>query len=62
MSTFDNKSLKNVTLKFTTTHQCYTYKTVKENIYINSRSIHNETTSDNVRNTTYEVYVPSIEN
>ena len=29
MSTFDNKSLKKVTLKSTITHQCYTFKTIK---------------------------------
>ena len=29
VSTFDKKSLKNITLKFTTTHKCSTSKTVK---------------------------------
>ena len=62
MSTFDNKSLKNVTLKSTTTCQCSTSKTVSSNSYLNSPSIHNYTTYDNFSNTTYEVYVPPIEN
>ena len=62
MSTFDNKSLKKVTLKSTTTHQWYTSKTVKSNSYLTSPSIHNDTTSDNFINTTYEVDAPSIDN
>ena len=62
MSTFDNKLLKKVKIKSTTTHQCSTSKTAKYNIYLTSPSIHNYTTSDNFSNTRYEVYVPSIDN
>ena len=62
MSNFDNKSLKNVTLKSTTTHQCSTLKTVKSNSYLASLSIHNDTTYDKFSNNTYEVYLQSIEN
>ena len=62
MSSFDNKSLKNVTLKSTTTRQCSTSKTVSSNSYLISLSIHNDTPSDNFRNNTYEVDAPSIEN
>ena len=61
MSIFDNKSLKKVTLQSTTTHQCYTSKTVKSNSYLKSPSFQNNTTSDNFSNTTYEVDVPSID-
>ena len=62
MPTFDNKSLKNVTLKSTTTRQCYTYTTVLSNSYLKSPSIHNDTTYDNLSNTTYELNVLSIDN
>ena len=62
MSNFDNRSLKNGTLKSTTTHQCYISKNVKPNIYLTSPSIQSDTTSDNFINTIYELYVPSIEN
>ena len=62
MSTFDNKSLKKVTLKSTTTHQCSTSKNDKSNCYLTSPSIHNYTTSDNFSNTKYEVDVPLIYN
>ena len=62
MSAFENKSLKNVTLKSTTTHQCSTSETVKSNSYLTSPSIHNDITSDHSINTTYEVYVTSIHN
>ena len=62
MSNFDNKLLKNVTLKSTTTHQCSTSKTIKSNSYITSPSIHNDTNSDKFINTTYEVDLPSIDN
>ena len=58
MQNFDNKSLKKVTLKSKTTHQCYTSKTVKPNSYLTSPSIQNETNSDNFRNNIYEVDVP----
>ena len=61
ISTFENKSLKKVTLKSTTTRQCSTSKTVSSNSYLISLSIHNDTPSDNFRNNTYEVYVPSID-
>ena len=36
MSSFDNKSLKKVTLKSKTTYQYYTSKTVKANRYLTS--------------------------
>ena len=36
MPNLDNKSLKKLTHKYTTTHQCSTYKTVKSNIYLTS--------------------------
>ena len=62
MSTCDNKLLKNVALKSTTTHQCSTSKTVKSNIYLTSQSTNNDTTSDNFINTTYKVDITSIEN
>ena len=60
--TFDNKSLKKVTLKSTTIHQCSTSKTVKSNSYLTSPSFHYDNTSDNFSNATYELYVPSIDN
>ena len=62
MSNFDDKSLKRVTLKSTTTNHCCTSKTVKSNSFLTSPSIQNETTSDNFSNTTYEIYVTSIDN
>ena len=62
MSTFDNKSLDKVIIECTTTRQCSTSKTVSSSIYLTSTSIHNGTTSDNFRNTTHELYVPSIGN
>ena len=62
MSTCDNKLLKNVALKSTTTHQCSTSKTVKSNIYLTSQSTNNDTTPDNFINTTYKVDITSIEN
>ena len=62
MSHFENKPLYKVTLKSATAHQCYTYKTGSSNSYLSSPSIHNDTTSDNFRNTTYEVDVPQIDN
>ena len=62
MSTFDNKPFKKVTLKSTTTFQCYNYKTVQSNSYLASPLIHNYTTSDDFSNITYEIYVPSIDN
>ena len=55
MSTFDNKSLKNITDKYTTTHQCYTSKTIKSNSYLISPSTQNYTTCDNFSNTIYVV-------
>ena len=62
MSTFDNNSLKKVTIKFTTTDQCSTSKTIKSNSYLISISFHNDTAFDNFSNTTYGVYLPSIDN
>ena len=62
MSIFDNKSLKNITIKFTTTNECSTSNYVKSNVYLNSPSIHNDTTYDNFRYTTYDADVPPIEN
>ena len=61
MSTFDNNSLKQVTLKYTTTHKCSTSKTFKSNDYLTSPSIHNDTNSDKLINTKYEVYIPLVE-
>ena len=58
MSKFDNTSLKKVTLKYTITHECSTSKIIKSDSYLKSPPIHNETTSDNFINTTYEVDVP----
>ena len=62
MSNFDNKSLKNIALKSTSTHQYSTSKTVKSNRYLTGTEIHNDTTYDNFSNTTYGVDVPQIEN
>ena len=62
MPTFDKRSLKKVTLKSRTTHQCSTSKIVKYNSYLTSPSIHNDTTYDTFINITYEVDVPSIDN
>ena len=61
MSTFDNKLLKKFTIKFTTKHQCSTSKTVKSNSYITSKSINNDTNSDNLSNSTYKLDVTSID-
>ena len=57
MSNFYNRSFKDVILKSTTTHQCYTAKTGKINIYLTSSSINNDTTYDSFSNTKYELYV-----
>ena len=62
MSNFYNNSWKKVTLKYTTTHKCSTSKTIKSNSYLTSAPIQNYTSSDNFSNTTYELYVPSIDN
>ena len=62
MSTFDKKSSNKVNLKYTTTHQYSTSKTVKSNSYLISKSINNYTTSDNFINTTYKVDVTPIKN
>ena len=43
MSNFDRKSLKEVTFKSATTHQCSTSNSDKYNSYLNSASIRNET-------------------
>ena len=47
--------MKKVTIKSTTTYQCYTSKTVRSNSYLNSPLIHNGTSYDILNNTTYEV-------
>ena len=62
MSDFYNKSLKNITLKSTTTYQCSTSKKFISNSYITSPSIENGANSDNFSDTTYEVDVTSNEN
>ena len=62
MSTFDNNSLKKISLKSTTTRQFYTPRTVRINSYLTSTSIHNDTKSDNFSKTTYELDIQSIEN
>ena len=62
MSTFENKSFKNVTLKSSTTWQCYTSNIDLSNRYITIPSIHFDIASDNFINTTYEVDVPSVDN
>ena len=62
MSSFYNKSLKKVTLKSTTIHECSTLNNFKANGYLNIPSIKNDTISDNFSNTTYKADVPSIEN
>ena len=62
ISDFENKASKKVTLKSTTTCQCSTSKTVSSNSYLTITSVHNDTTSDNFINKTYEVDVPSIYN
>ena len=62
MKSFDKTSLKNVTLNYTTTHECYTSNYVKSNSDLNSPLIHNETTSNNFSITTYGEHVPPIDN
>ena len=62
MSKFYNWSLEKVTLKSTTTRQCSTSKNDYSNSYLKSPSIHSYTTSDHLRNTTYEIYVPLVDN
>ena len=62
MSTFDNKSLNNVTLKSTTTRQCSNYNNVSSSSYRTIPSINNYTASDKFINTTYNVYAPLIDN
>ena len=54
--------MKKFTLKSTATRQCSTSKTVSSNSYLISLSIHNYITSDQFINTTYESYVPPIDN
>ena len=58
MSDLDNKSLKNVTIKFTTTLQYSTSKNVSLDSYFTSPLMHNVTILDNFSNTKYKVYVP----
>ena len=60
MSTFDNKSFKNVTLKSITTRQFSTSEYFSLDSYLTIPSSHNDTTSDHFINTIHEVYVPSI--
>ena len=60
MSSFDNKSLKKVTLKSTSTHKCSTSNSVKKNL--NIPSIQDDTTSNNFSSTKYEEYEPPIDN
>ena len=55
-------NLEKFTHKYTTTHQRDSSKTVQSNSYFTSSPICNDETSDNLRNTTYEVDVPSIDN
>ena len=62
MSAFYKKSLKTFTLKSTTTHKCFTSNSVESNIYVNSKSIHNDTTCENFSSTSNEVFVPSTDN
>ena len=62
MSFFDNNLLKKVNIESKTTHQCCTCKIVKSKSYLASPSIQNDTNFDNINNTPYEVYVPSIDN
>ena len=62
MSSFDNKSLKNFTLKSTTTFEFSTCNYVQSSSYINSPSIHNGKTSDNFTNTIFESDLPSVDN
>ena len=57
MLSFDNNSLKNVTLKSMSTHDCSTSNSVKSNGYLISSSIHNDTTSDHLINTVYKVFL-----
>ena len=59
---FYNNLLNRATLKSTTTRKCYTFKTVLSYSYLTSTSIPNYTTYDNFGNTSYEVYVPLIDN
>ena len=54
--------MKKVTLKSTTTHKCYTYKTVKSNSYLTIISTQNDTNSDNFDHSIYELDVPSTYN
>ena len=63
MSTFDNKSLKILTLKSTTTHQCSLQNLLNQIVILPFHQfIITPLTSDNFSNTTYEVDVPSIYN
>ena len=62
MSSFDNKLLKEVTLKSTTTRYCSTSNFVKSNSYLKSLSINNDNTSDNFSINKFEKDVTSVEN
>ena len=62
MSIFDNMSLKNLYFQYTSTHERYILHYVKENLYLNIISIHNDTTYEHLSSTTYGSYVPSIDN
>ena len=62
VSSFDKSSFKNVSLCYTSTLECYVPCSIRENIYLISPSIENDTTSEILRNTTSEAHVPSIEN
>ena len=62
MSILDNRSLKKVTLKSTTTHGCFASNYFESNSYHNGPSIQNDTTSGNFIDTKYEAYEPSNDN
>ena len=62
MSIFDHKSLKKVTLKSTTTHECSTLKTVKSSIILPVHQFIMAPLLVFFINNTYESDVPSIDN
>ena len=51
-----------VIIKSTSTYECYTSNSAKCNIYLNSPSIHKDTTSYNFISNSYESNAPSIYN
>ena len=62
ISSFDNQSSEKVDHKSTSTHKCFNFNPIKSDIYLNRTSMNNDTTSENLRSTKYEAYLPSIDN